>query len=95
MSLTNAPLTNSPFILSEVSAALEKLVEAGEPTTIYLSQFPMTEEDAAFLAKFLGRGATTIEMEGIAPTRFRETSYAGVWRGRVLYVAQQNRLADH
>ena len=75
------PLTNAPFILSEIAAALDKLVATGERSSIYLSQFPMTEEDAGFLKEFLGLGATFIEIGGLARTRFRESGYPGVWWG--------------
>jgi hypothetical protein len=74
-------LTNAPFILSELAAALDKLIREGEPSTINLSRVPMTEEDATFLGEFLGKGATFIDMEGVSCTHFRESSYAGVWCG--------------
>ena len=84
-------LMNAPYILSELSAALQKLVTDGEPTTLYLSQFPMTEEDAAFLSEFLGQGPTFIEMQGTTLTRFRETSFPGVWWGE--YYSQPGRIS--
>ena len=75
------PLTNAPFIVNEIATALHKLLNERSPTTIFLSQSPMTEEDAAFLSDFLGRGETLIEIGGLSQTRFRATRYPGVWWG--------------
>jgi hydrogenase-1 operon protein HyaF len=75
------PLMNAPFLLHEIVAALRNLAAHGERRTLFLSQFPMSEEDALFLQKFLGRGRTTIQMSGDHPTIWRESATPGVWWG--------------
>ena len=75
------PLMNAPFLLDEIRLALRQYLETGERRTLYLSQFPMTEEDAAHLQQTLGPGAITIQTAGENRTVWRECGTAGVWWG--------------
>ena len=76
-------LMNAPFLLNEIALALEALVKTGESRTLFLSQFPMTPEDAEFLQQTLGPGQTLIQSGGASPTVWRETGVSGVWWGEV------------
>lgn len=74
-------LMNAPFLLHEIALALENLRQTGERRTLYLSQFPLGPDDAAFLQDFLGRGPATITLGGVNQTIWRESATAGVWWG--------------
>lgn len=76
-------LMNAPFLLNEIALALDALVKTGESRTLFLSQFPMTPEDAEFLQQTLGPGQTLIQSGGASPTVWRETGVSGVWWGEV------------
>jgi hydrogenase-1 operon protein HyaF len=75
------PLMNAPFVLAEISAALQKLKDRGESRKLYLSQFPMTEEDTQYLTEFLSVGSVMIEHRDLSRTVWRETGFPGVWWG--------------
>lgn len=75
------PLMNAPYVLNEIALALRELCETGESRTLFLSQFPMSEEDAVWLQQRLGKGSLTIQMNGASPTVWRESQIAGVWWG--------------
>jgi|ERR1035438_9700712 hypothetical protein len=75
------PLMNAPFVLAEVSAALQDLKDRGESRKIYLSQFPLTDEDARYLMEFLSTGSVVIEHRDLSRTVWRETGFQGVWWG--------------
>jgi hydrogenase-1 operon protein HyaF len=77
------PLMNAPFLLNEIALALEALAKNGESRTLFLSQFPMTPEDAEFLQRTLGPGQTLIQSGGASPAVWRETGVSGVWWGEV------------
>jgi hydrogenase-1 operon protein HyaF len=80
--LYRVELTNARFlVLTEVTAALHKLLNERKASTIFLAQFPITDGDREFLSTFLGEGDTAIEIAGLSVTRFLETRYAGVWWG--------------
>jgi hypothetical protein len=85
------PLMNAPFVLAEISAALQRLKNEGEPHRLYLSQFPMTEEDAQYLADFLSVGSVVIQQHGLSQTVWRETGFSGVWWGE--YYDARNKVA--
>lgn len=72
---------NAPFLLNEIALALDVLARTGESRTLFLTQFPMTKGDAAYLHEFLGPGATIVQSGGPSPTVWRETGVSGVWWG--------------
>lgn len=74
-------LMNAPFLLNEIALALEGFHARGERRTLYLSQFPLSPDDVAYLQDFLGRGAATITLGGVNQTIWREAAIAGVWWG--------------
>ena len=75
------PPMNAPFVLAEIAAALQNLRDKGEPRKLYLSQIPLTEEDAQYLAEFLSVGCIVIEHRALSRTVWRETGFPGVWWG--------------
>lgn len=81
MQPVNGQLMNAPYLLNEIALALRQYLETGERRTLYLSQFPMTEEDAAHLQSVLGAGSVTIQTSGENRTIWRECGIAGVWWG--------------
>jgi hydrogenase-1 operon protein HyaF len=85
------PLMNAPFVLAEVLAALQRLKDEGESRRLYLSQFPMTEEDAQYLADFLSVGSVVIQHHHLSQTVWRETGFSGVWWGE--YYDARNKVA--
>lgn len=74
-------LMNAPFLLNEIVLALRQYLETGERRTLYLSQFPMTDDDAAYLQQALGPGAISIQTAGENRSVWRECGIAGVWWG--------------
>ena len=72
---------NAPYLLKEIAEALHALVETGETRTLYLSQFPLTEEDSEFLQEFLGHGGTIIHSHSNNRSIWRESRTPGVWMG--------------
>lgn len=78
---TNAQLMNAPYLLNEIELAIRTYLDTGTRRTLYLSQFPMTDEDAAYLQQALGPGSVTIQTSGENRTVWRECGIAGVWWG--------------
>jgi hydrogenase-1 operon protein HyaF len=75
------PLMNAPYLLNEIADALRALVETGETRTLYLSQFPLTDEDNEFLQDFLGHSGTIIHSHFASHSIWRESQTPGVWFG--------------
>jgi hypothetical protein len=75
------PVMNSPRLIAEVRAALVALRDCGETRTFYFAGKALEDDDALYLAEYLGEGCTVIEMRGLARTVWRESSYPGVWWG--------------
>jgi hypothetical protein len=74
-------LMNAPYLLNEIALALRNLAKTGEPYTLYLTQVPMSDEDAVSLREALGHGKAMIQLAGDAPTVWRESAIPGVWWG--------------
>lgn len=75
------PVGNALYLLNEIELALEEWLRSGARRTIYLSQFPMSEEDVAELKQALGTGAVAIASNRQDRTVWREAAIAGVWWG--------------
>lgn len=74
-------LRSAAVLLSEVTVALRKLTETGETTTLFLSQFPMSEPDADALHETLGEGGVIIQSHSHELTVWRSAAVPGVWWG--------------
>ncbi len=74
-------LMNAIPVLNEIRHSLEALRERGETRTINIYNFPLTDDDAAFLDHALGRGLIRIHYDGLEHTFWQETNISGVWWG--------------
>ena len=83
-------LMNAIPVLNEIRYAMKALREHGERRTINLMNFPLTNNDSAFLDEVLGRGAITIHYDGLEHTFWQEAKVAGVWWGE--YRNANNRV---
>lgn len=75
--LSPTPLARS--ILAEISAALVRFCDAGEPAAIDLRSLPLSDHDRAALDAALGRGGVEAVVSAGGESEIWETSYAGVW----------------
>lgn len=66
-------------ILHEVTHALERLLDNGEPTVIDLSSLPFAPGELEKLEERLGTGELTATLHALGESRIRETRYPGVW----------------
>jgi hypothetical protein len=83
-------LMNAIPVLNEIRYAMKALREHGETRTINLMNFPLTNDDSAFLDEVLGRGAISIHYDGPEHTFWQEAKVAGVWWGE--YRNANNRV---
>lgn len=70
---------NAPALLTELNAKIAEYRHTAAPHTINLSLLPQTEEDLAFLAQRLGKGAVTILSRGYGNCRISATATENVW----------------
>lgn len=70
---------NAPALLTELNAKIIEYRHTAVPHTINLSLLPQTEEDLAFLAQRLGKGAVTILSRGYGNCRISATATENVW----------------
>ena len=75
------PASNAEFLLAEIADAVREYLASGATRIIYLSQFPLSEEDAVTLQHRLGNGRVWIESRSGERTVWRETSIPSVWWG--------------
>ena len=66
-------------ILNEVAHALDRLLDAEEPTIIDLASLPFGPGELEELETLLGSGELTAELDALGKSRIRETAYPGVW----------------
>lgn len=66
-------------ILNEVTHALDKLLETGEPTVIDLGGLPFGPGELEELEAALGEGELTASLDALGSSSIRETAYPGVW----------------
>ncbi len=74
------PTGNVALLLNEIGHALDRLIEAGESTTIDLGAIPMTPQEAVELDEALGQGEVAATLEADGHSDILETSFPGVWR---------------
>ena len=80
-----APAAASPFhgnvrpILNEVMHAVDRLLEADEPTTIDLAGLPFGPGELEHLEATLGTGELAAKLDALGTSRIQETAYPGVW----------------
>lgn len=74
-------LMNAIPVLNEVRHALAALRETGEPRTLNILNFPLTDDDSRLLDETLGRGDLKITYDGMEHTFWQEAKIAGVWWG--------------
>lgn len=74
-------LMNATHVLNEIKYALEALRATGATRTLNILNFPLTNEDAAYLDEVLGRGSLTINYDGADHTFWQEAKISGVWWG--------------
>ena len=67
-------------LLHEVRHALERLLEAGEPTTIDLGAIPLAPGEFEKIDAALGTGEVKVVLEAMGPSQIYETQFSGVWR---------------
>jgi hydrogenase-1 operon protein HyaF len=70
---------NGRAVLREIEQRLELLLTKGEESSIDLSRLPFGPGDHALLAKTLGEGEVSAEVNSLGPTQVRETAIPGVW----------------
>lgn len=74
-------LMNALPLLNEIQRALERLRVGGETRTINILNFPLPDDDSAWLDSVLGRGNLTVTYEGREHTFWQEAKVSGVWWG--------------
>lgn len=82
----SAPSEIDPFtlnvlpLLHEIRHALERLLQAGEPTTIDLGSIPLAPGEFDKLDGALGTGEVRVVLDAMGPSQVYETRFSGVWR---------------
>jgi len=66
-------------LLNEVMHAIDRLLEAEEPTVIDLASLPFGPGELERLEERLGRGELRAELDALGASHIRETAYPGVW----------------
>ena len=66
-------------ILNEVVHAIDRLLEAEEPTVIDLAGLPFGPGELKRLEETLGSGELHAELDALGASHIRETAYPGVW----------------
>jgi len=66
-------------ILNEIRHALDKLLDAGEPTVIDLAGLPFGPGELDELESALGTGELNASLDALGASRIRETAFPGVW----------------
>ncbi len=67
-------------LLHEIRHALERLLQAGEPTMIDLGSIPLAPGEFDKLDGALGTGEVRIVLDAMGPSQIYETQFSGVWR---------------
>jgi len=76
----HVPTGNAGPVLREIAAALARLVETGDPTTIDLGALPFSAGDEKALDAALGAGEVRATVEALGTSDVTETGIPGVWR---------------
>lgn len=71
---------NARPLLTEIHAALETLLDTGQPTTIDLGAIPFAAGDERLLDEVLGLGEVRATIEALGQSVVQETSIPGIWR---------------
>lgn len=67
-------------IVSEISAALQRLLDSGETHMIFLEKIGLTEPEQVELLQELGEGDLKISLSNLdEPVDWYETAMSGVW----------------
>lgn len=66
-------------ILNEIRHALDRLLDAGEPTVIDLAGLPFGPGELDELESALGTGELNASLDALGTSRIRETAFPGVW----------------
>ena len=74
------PTGNAGPILREITTALTRLIDTGEPTTIDLGALPFSAGDEKALDAALGTGEVHATVKALGDSHVAETGIAGVWR---------------
>jgi len=70
---------NGRAVLHELAAALTRLLELGETSTIDLRGLPLSPADYELLEDGLGRGEVRAELDALGRSSIEETAFAGIW----------------
>ena len=70
---------NVELLLHEISHALERLLDIGEPTVIDLRGVPLAPGEEQRIVEFLGAGEVSAELDAAGLTTVNESRFAGVW----------------
>jgi len=73
---------NGRAVLHELAAALTRLLELGETSTIDLRGLPLSPADYGLLEDGLGRGEVRAELDTLGRSSIEETAFAGIWWSR-------------
>ncbi|MCB1350176.1 MAG: hydrogenase expression/formation C-terminal domain-containing protein [Paracoccaceae bacterium] len=76
----HVPTGNAGPVLREIAAALARLLDTGETTTIDLGALPFSAGDEKTLDAALGTGELTARIEALGTSHVTETATPGVWR---------------
>lgn len=76
----HVPTGNAGPLLSEIAAALGRLVETGQSTTIDLGALPFSAGDERALDAALGPGEVHATIDALGQSHVTETGTPGVWR---------------
>lgn len=70
---------NAPPLLRELHEMVQRLLHAGEPSSIDLSALPLTPADLDWLRETLGTGEIVALLDADGESTLAETACAGVW----------------
>lgn len=70
---------NLQSILSEITYAVEQLLQKKETHSIDLRAMPWSPGEEAKLEKFLGQGEVSMELNALGKSLFYETEFSGIW----------------
>ena len=76
----HVPTGNAGPVLREIAAALARLIDTGEPTTIDLGALPFSAGDEKALDAVLGSGEIRATLDALGTSHVNETGVPGVWR---------------
>lgn len=81
-------------VLNEISQALQRLLDTGEPWTLFIDKMALTPEERQEIRDILGDGGVSIRFSNTAePAQWLESGVSGVWYG-VFLDQSQNPLLE-